>query len=769
MNTIIARLSPYKPITIKNILVIKLDHIGDQVLALPALKLLRTYFSDARIVGLIGEWSKDIAEYSGVFDEVVTYKFYREDRGALPEINYEKEKALSEQLKKYEFDLALDLRRQPETRRFLALSGAKIKVGYTSGTEVDGSLDIFIKLYPDIPGEKNIHNKMNSSIQLLELVKKVIEHVIPADFLSVKIPENELIKARELLENVGINFSKRPIIGMHPGATHPAKQWGAENFMGLADRLLKAVGGQIIIFGTDEESAISEAILKNNKEKSIVDLTGRISLKEYMGCVQLLDLIVGNDNGGMHIAGAEGIPAITIFGGRETPFEWATYSPNSLCLYREMFCSPCHLDNFTECKYNYECIKKIDIEDVLYAVKYLLNNQRHLNSTHYFLVRDETHIPEVIREISPKKYNSISSKKKIIISYFAIVEDDAIGNDCVEEYRVLKENGFDVYLYAERVDGAYRDMLIKDTDFINDKNSILIYHHGNYWRSGAELIRNFKGLAVIKYHNITPPYFFKNYSKELSELNESGRRQTKELLQNSSVQVVLCASHFNAQDIYEEGFDSKRVYIVPPFHRIEEFDLLEGNTSILQNMIDGKANILHVGRISPNKGLLHLINVMRTFQKLFNDNFRLLIVGGLDPRLNAYFRELTDMVKRNGLANKVIFTGRVSRRDLKSYYISSHVFLLMSEHEGFCVPVLEAQNFKLPLVALKRGAVPETIGEDQLLLDEVDYEKFSAAIYTLVKDSSIREFLIEKGSKNFLRYNREELRRTFLDCLKEFL
>ncbi len=769
MNTIIANCNPFKPINIRNILVVKLDHIGDQVLAIPALKLLKTYFSDARIVGLIGEWSRNIAEYSGVFDEVVTYKFYREDRGALPEIDNEREKELSEQLKKYEFDLALDLRRQPETRRFLLLSGAKIKVGYTSGTEVDGSLDIFIKSYLDIPGEKNIHNKMNSSIQMLELVKKVIEHVIPADFLSVKIPENELIKARQLLENVGIDFSKRPIIGIHPGATHSAKQWGAERFRGLVGKILNEIDGQVIIFGTEEESDLSEEILKNYNQKRIVNLTGKISLKEYMGYVKLIDLIVGNDNGGMHIAGAVGIPVITIFGGRETPFEWSTFNPESLCLYREIFCSPCHLDNFTECQYNYECIRKIEVEDVLYAVKYLLNNQRHLNSTNYFLVRDETHIPEVIREISPKKYNSISSRKKIIISYFAIVEDDAIGNDCVEEYRVLKENGFDVYLYAERVDGAYRDMLIKDTDFINDKNAILIYHHGNYWRSGAELVRNFKGLAVIKYHNITPPYFFKNYSKELSELNDSGRRQTKELLQNSSVQVVLCDSHFNAQDIYEEGVDSKRVHIVPPFHRIDEFNLIEGNTSILQNMIDGKTNILYVGRISPNKGLFPLINVMRAYQYLFNDNFRLLIVGGLDPRFNAYFRKLTDMVKRNGLTNKVIFTGRVSRKDLKSYYISSHVFLLMSEHEGFCVPVLEAQNFKLPIVALKRGGVPETVGEDQLLLDEADYEKFSAAIHTLVKDSSIREFLIEKGSRNFLRYDREELRKTFLDCLKEFL
>lgn len=769
MKTNIARFSPFKPINIRNILVIKLDHIGDQILALPALKLLKSYFRDARIVGLIGDWSRSIAEYSGVFDEIITYKFYSEERGAFPEVNSDREKELSKQLQKYEFDLALDLRRQPETRRFLLLSGAKIKAGYTSGTEVDGTLDIFIRSYPDRPSEKNIHNKTNSSIQMLALVKKVIERFIPADFLSIKIPETELVKARQLLENFGIYFSKRPIIGIHPGATHPAKQWGSGKFRGLADELLNTINGQVIIFGAQEEGVISEAILKSHNEKSIIDLTGKISLKEYMGCVKLLDLIVGNDNGGMHVAGAEGVPVITIFGGRETPFEWSNFHPISLCLYKEMFCSPCHLDNFTECKYNYECIKKIEVEDVFYAVKHLLNEKSHVNSTNYLLIRDEKEAPDVLIEVYRRSPGSFFSNKKIIISYFAIVEDDAIGNDCVEEYRVLKENGFDVYLYAQRVDEPYKGMLIKDTDFINDKNAILIYHHGNYWREGTELIRNFKGDALIKYHNITPPHFFKNYSKKLMELNDSGRKQTKELLRNSSVQGVLCDSHFNAQDIYEEGFNSKMVYIVPPFHRIDEFNLMEGNTSILQNMIDGKVNILHVGRISPNKGLHHLINVMRTFQHLFNDNFRLLIVGGLDPHFNAYFRELNDMVRRYSLTSKVIFTGRLTRKDLKSYYISSHVFLLMSEHEGFCVPVLEAQNFKLPLVAFKNGAIAETAGEDQLLLDELDYEKFAASVYTVLKDSSIREFLIERGNRNFLSYGRDELRRIFWDCLKEFL
>lgn len=337
-DTKIENFSPFGYEQIKNILVIKLDHIGDQILSLPALRLLRYHFKDARIVGLIGEWSKTIAEYSDIFDEIITYNFFHENRGEHPENDGKREAELSERLKRYKFDLAIDLRRQPQTRRFLMLSGARIKAGYTTDTEEDRFIDITLKSYADSPGVKTVLNRTNSVIQALNLVEQVAGRFIPPDFLSLSIPAEEIEKSRQKLTAFGVDFSIRPIIGIHPGATHPAKQWGEERFKSLIDSLLHDFGGQVVILGSKEDEKMSSDIAANLSKKNLFSLAGKLSLKEFIAAAAHLDLIIGNDNGAMHCASAAGIPAITIFSGRETPIEWSSYHPQSLSIYRDISC-----------------------------------------------------------------------------------------------------------------------------------------------------------------------------------------------------------------------------------------------------------------------------------------------------------------------------------------------------------------------------------------------------------------------------------------------
>lgn len=174
-------------------------------------------------------------------------------------------------------------------------------------------------------------------------------------------------------------------------------------------------------------------------------------------------------------------------------------------------------------------------------------------------------------------------------------------------------------------------------------------------------------------------------------------------------------------------------------------------------MLDGKINVLSVGRIVPNKGFHHAIEVIDRYMSYYGDTIRFYIVGGTDPHFQGYVDELMNRLSNLRLDNNVTFTGKVSFEDLHSYYVASHAFLLMSEHEGFCLPILESQYHKLPIVALDRCAVKDTLGDEQLSIKELDYDIFASAIHTVVTDYTVRNYLADNGYRNYRKYQSDVL------------
>ncbi|NIR26507.1 MAG: glycosyltransferase, partial [Gammaproteobacteria bacterium] len=118
-----------------------------------------------------------------------------------------------------------------------------------------------------------------------------------------------------------------------------------------------------------------------------------------------------------------------------------------------------------------------------------------------------------------------------------------------------------------------------------------------------------------------------------------------------------------------------------------------------QRLSDGKTNVLFVGRVSPNKGHVHLMNTVLYYRMLFDDNIRLVIAGHVSPHLTKYYAHLLRMARSLGISKNVEFWGKVTTRQLASLYRESDAYLLLSEHEGFCVPILEAQSQGLPVIA----------------------------------------------------------------------
>jgi len=379
------------------------------------------------------------------------------------------------------------------------------------------------------------------------------------------------------------------------------------------------------------------------------------------------------------------------------------------------------------------------------------------------------------KEISFSRKNKISNQKSrinIIITYFSVVEDDAVGNDVLQQYSVLRERGYNVSIYADE----FCPNILKRNDIqrlewnkflhiIKDENTILIYHHANYWPKGDIIFEEAKCKIFFKYHNITPPSFFEKYSPEIAASVRKGREQTKRLIESAKIILALPDSSFNGRELSVFGISDKCIKVLPPFHKIDKFCCLSLNRSLFFELKSHKINILFVGRVAPNKGHKFLIETIKEYVKFYGENIRLFIVGGLDPQLMDYYNELQNLTERYFLRDIVSFKGRVSFQDLYTYYKAADVFLLMSEHEGFCVPILEAQFCQVPIIALNRGAVQETLGKEQLIFDELDYALFASAIHLVAKHKDIRKYLIDQGIRNFQRFSFENIKKKFLEIL----
>lgn len=356
----------------------------------------------------------------------------------------------------------------------------------------------------------------------------------------------------------------------------------------------------------------------------------------------------------------------------------------------------------------------------------------------------------------------------IIITTPSLVANDAVGNDVLLQQTLLRQSGYKVAIYAEHCDDFFEEIATSYADIeklVKDENNTLLYHHSIYWEQGQAIIDSAKCRIFMKYHNITPPEFFSIHDRVRRDATEKGRAQTYQLIASGKFSKYIGDSLYNTNELLDAGAPSEKCITIAPFHRVHDFDRSSINEDLQEDLKDGKVNLLFVGRVVPNKGHSHLIKTLNTYVNFYGSNVRLIVIGFMSPMDEDYFRELETLINENSLSELVTFKNKVSFDDLNTYYKSSDVFLLMSEHEGFCVPILEAQYHNLPIVALARGAVRETLGQNQIVFDEPDYAKFAVAINKIHTDPAIRKALIEAGRLNFNKYEASEILRQTIDAL----
>ena len=180
-----------------------------------------------------------------------------------------------------------------------------------------------------------------------------------------------------------------------------------------------------------------------------------------------------------------------------------------------------------------------------------------------------------------------------------------------------------------------------------------------------------------------------------------------------------------------------------------------------------KVNILFTGRIAPNKKHEDVIRSFYYYKKYFNQNARLIFVGnynGFEP----YYNRLCKYVSKLHLED-VIFTGHIKFNEILSYYNVADVFVCMSEHEGFCVPLVEAMEFEVPIVAYDSTAISDTMGNGGILIKEKNAIEVAALINQLCNDEEMRSQIVAEQRERLRIFDYEVIKKKIVDSLSRYL
>ena len=354
---------------------------------------------------------------------------------------------------------------------------------------------------------------------------------------------------------------------------------------------------------------------------------------------------------------------------------------------------------------------------------------------------------------------------KIIQVIPGLYYGDAVGNDAMALCNVISEMGYETGIYADTIDKRLTSPLYRKLSKlpkINDEDIVILNHC-----SGSELCYKFaemKGRKMMIYHNITPPKFFEPYDRQIAANVERGYEQTRYL--KDKVEYVMPVSEYNASDLREMGYTCP-MYTRPILIPFEDYEKKYDEDVVKKYSDDGYVNIIFLGRVVPNKKHEDVIKAFAYYKKHINNKSRLILVGS-DGGAGDYKQYLERYVEAL-MVDDVIFTGHTSFASMLAYYRIADIFLCMSEHEGFCVPLVESMYFGVPIIAYDSSAISSTLGGSGILVKEKDPVFTAMLIDRVVKDKALREYIIEGQKKRLSDFSYEKIREQFVTGLKAFI
>ena len=344
---------------------------------------------------------------------------------------------------------------------------------------------------------------------------------------------------------------------------------------------------------------------------------------------------------------------------------------------------------------------------------------------------------------------------------------DAIGNEIIAMHRLLSEEGYDAYVTALSIhEDAACQVRMLDASVLQDLQAedVAIFHKaaGDVFSS---VFRTLRCRKVMIYHNITPASFFFWYDPAIWLNQVRGRRQVRSMAGDGI--WAWGDSQYNCRELKEMGYPEDRIrclpILMPPVRALPDPDP-ETLSRLKEN---GGTVFLFVGRVAPNKRHEEILRVFDTYKCTRDPKARLYLVGSWEGN-EKYYAKLQGYIEDLKLRD-VYFQGHVSEAEKEAYYAAADVFVCMSAHEGFCIPLIEAIRHDLPVVAYSAAAVPETIGGHALLFEEMDYEHICQGVADTLAHPAAVGRLVQEQKAAVSRFDYELVRKQFLELLSEVL
>ncbi len=340
---------------------------------------------------------------------------------------------------------------------------------------------------------------------------------------------------------------------------------------------------------------------------------------------------------------------------------------------------------------------------------------------------------------------------------------DAIGNEVLAIRSVLRDAGYESEIFAGTADSRLEDLMqdYRDLPAVSRPENILI-HHFSLGSRTSRIAYALPDRMILVYHNVTPPEYFVDIHPLLVRECYRGRRELSAYAQRCD--LGLGDSEFNRDELVAMGFPETGVLpVVPGFGHLK----VAPDRRVLAAYDDEITNIVFVGRLVPNKRIDDVIRIFAAYQRFFNPHSRLLIVGS-QSGFERYYTLLQSLVARLGV-QRVHFLGHVTNSEVTACYDVADAFLCASEHEGFCVPLVEAFWKGVPVLAYAAAAVPATMDGAGVLFKTKDPYEVAGLVNQVTSNAPLRDAIVEAQEGALARLMAKDFRGTLLGFVDRVL
>ena len=331
---------------------------------------------------------------------------------------------------------------------------------------------------------------------------------------------------------------------------------------------------------------------------------------------------------------------------------------------------------------------------------------------------------------------------------------DAVSRQALAIQQRLRAWGYasDLYTAMDNTEPALRGICQAYQTFPRDTSALIIYHHA----VGSEMVdflRSRLEQVIVYYHNITPAQYLSLVNPKLARGMVWGREQLADF---AHTPYALAGSEYSRRELLSAGYS--RVEVLPYFIAFDHLDQgirSDAGQAVLRRYADSGLCWLFVGRLVPNKCQIDLVRVLAYYQRQIDPDARLILVGS--DRDTPGYRGEIERVAQQLSVNHLDLCGQVLDEALGAYYHVATVFVSLSEHEGFGIPLLEAMHMQAPVVAYAAAAVPDTLGSAGVLIRRKRWEVIAEALHEVATNAALRARLIARQNDRVAEFAPERV------------